>query len=276
MPKKQKTTNAPVERVLTIAGISLVILGCISAIYYAYLNQRFMNHGGPGIMYAYYLNYLILLGGGFAAGYWLTRKAKGATKLFSGVSYALLATIIFFVIDTLRFTALGFFGALPQPWELYIFNGAPLYALLITAVLAYFFQYRTKQAEFNVKAKWVFVVSFLAYHIYMLGNNIYYTLISTGESDIVTPLWVTIGSYLIQPLLVTVIAYFALLKVKTVFQRLFYAVFIGTIAYMLPIVLWNFQTDPFIDAVNVFQSFSIVIVLLATSLVILKSHTAAK
>ena len=275
MPKKQKSTNVPVEKILIIAGLSLIILGCISSIYYAAINQRFI-WSAPTVMSSfYYLSYLITLGGGFLAGYGLT-KGTVRSKLFSGVAYGLLAAIFYFLLFAVQFLIQIFFGYLPYPWGMYLFNGSPLYALILTVLAAYLLQYRTKLTEFNVKAKLLFVVAFLTSEVYSIANNIYFSLTAPGEYDSTVAPWMIVAGYLARPLVVAAVAYLFLGVVKNRLHRLFYAAFIGSFANILMLVLWNFQTDPYVAAVNQFQIFSLIVIIFATGLLIVKTRLAAK
>lgn len=273
MVKIQKSSNTGIEKVLTITGLALIIFGSVSSLFYLLINQRFINDATSWVALFYYTNYLVTLGGGFAAGYLLT-KGKKSSRLFNGVVYALLTTLFYFLFSALQFLISITIGNPTYPWGMLLFTGAPAYALVIVALTAYFLQYRTKQTELSVKVRQIFIVAFLSYQIYTIANDLYYVFVVNTTAYTASPILV-VASYLLNPLVVAVIAYTLLSKVRSRLNRLFYASFIGNFSYIFMLTLWNFQTNPFVDAVTQFQIFSAITVALATGFVIWKSRRVA-
>lgn len=274
MAKNKKTTNAHIEKTLTIAGLMLVILGCIASLFYGYINQRFINE--PILDSIYYFNYIVLLGGGFAAGYLLTRKGKA--RLFSGVAYALLTVLIYLLIDVMRAAIVrNLFDTPSFPWERIMFEGEPAIALALTIFIAITMQRKAKQLDFSTAAKWLFIIAFVITQLYQLISGLIMNAVNPSDSGLyITPIWLVIGSYIINPLFITLLAYLLFSRVKNGFQRLFYSVFTGAFSSILFLILWNFRTDPSLSATNTFETISITITLLAVSILLWQARLATK
>lgn len=271
MVKKQKSNNTQLERLLAISGFTIVIVGCIGSLYGAYINQRFIH---DLVSSMFYFGNLVVLGGGFTSGYFFTRKADTRAKLFNGVMYAFLALALYSLLFSAGFVV-RYFLNLAYPWSLYLFQSPPFVTLLVTAAIAYFTQYRARQVALSSVATWTFICSFVTYQLYVLSSGIYYQLTTQSYAND-TPLWLNIGGYIATPLFVAVVALALLSKMKSRTSRLFYATFVGSVAAYLPLILWNFQTDPSVGAVTIFQGFTMAITLLVVALLLLKMHKIAK
>lgn len=274
---KNKQQNTRIEKILTLAGIGLVILGCLASIFAVSTNMRFIHDVFPSSIY--YVTNALLLGGGFLAGYSLTRKASGTqARLFNGVAYALVAFALYFVVDMLRFL-IGYAtaGSLEYPGQMLLFHGSPLFALAIATTLAYFTQYRTKSAEVSTVSKWTLVTAFVAYQLYAVGTSVYYIATVPQATDAYSaPVLLLITGYLVNSLLIAVVAFLALSKIKTFSQRLFYAAAIGAFSQSLMMVLWDFRTDAALASTQIFEIFVYSIVLIVSALLVLKTRAASK
>jgi hypothetical protein len=273
MVKNKKPTNTQIEKTLAIAGTALVILGCIASLFYGYKNQSFINTPIPDLIY--YYNYLVLLGGGFAAGYLLTRKGK--TRLFSGVAYAFLTMSVYSFMELMRMTFMRQFEALPFLWQGIVFAVGPLFALAIATIIATILQRKPKQIDFSIGAKWILIITFVVTQIYNSAYGFYMTVINPANNDqYAMPMWLAIGDYLVNPILIILVAYLLLSQVKNSFQRLFYSVFVGSFSYVLFLVLWKFRTDPSLDATNNFETVLIIVTILATSFLLWRARLATR
>lgn len=261
MTKKQKNTFTSTEKILATTGTALVIFGSLSSIYYWYINQRFV-YELPSLVY--YLNYLIILSGGFAIGYLLTRKGSQHNKTFAGATSALLAILLYSLTFAVPFISERIFGSLPFPWGRIFFDGAPIIALIITFVIAYSLQFRRRHNALTLTSMKTFVAIFVIAQLYDIGNMIYWTITSPSSDYSTSPLWLLVGGYLINPLVISLIAFLSFKRIKSMTQRLFSAAFIGTLSYVLLYALWNFRTDVTVEATNIFQLVSVVILLLFT------------
>jgi hypothetical protein len=277
MIKKQtKNTYTQLEKVLTLAGLTLVIVGCLANIYSAPFNLHYAN---DPIDYIYYFRYLILLGGGVTIGYLFTRQPASQprhSKLFAGASYAVLAIALYLVLDLARFGLQGLFGTPPFPWGKLIFMGGPLLAIIITMIIAYFLQYKSNQPSLSIFTKIAIILSFIAYQVYTLVSGTYYLIIGTATYDPNMPIWVIIGSYLIIPLVITIVSYALLNNIKKSFDRLFNAVLIGTLYSSLSFVLWEFRTDVSIEATNIFSNLVVALTLLFAGVLLWQARKAVK
>jgi len=268
-------TYAPLEKILAVAGFALVVLGCVASLYYGFTNQRFIHDLG----FVYYFNYFILLSGGFLAGYlsvFRPGKRAGSRELFSGTVYAFLAMALYWLFDMIRLLIQGI-GILPFPWEKILFEGAPLFALIATVLIAFLTQYRQKRHTLSMGAKWSFGVSLVIAQAYFLVSGLYALAANSAHYDSgITPIWLVVVNILLNPLVVAAVAFALLSNIKNVFDRAFYALFVGGFAGFLMLILWLFQTDPMIEAVTAFQSFATIVTLLATSLLLWRARSLAK
>ena len=269
MVKKQKLkTITQSEKTLTLAGVALTILAVISSIYYWYINQRFVHDVFPSLIY--YLNYVIIMGGGFAVGYLLARKAPRANKLFAGSLYALLTMAIYTLTFALNFLINNLFGTIPYPWGRILFEGAPLLALVVAIIIGLLLRRRHSNVVPDTASKRTFIGVFLVAQLYNAANIFYWTYIAPGGEPSQVPLYLTIASYILNPLVIIVIGYLLFNRVKSKTDRLLYAVFISAFSETLIYSLWNFRTDASADATNVFSMFVAVIALIAVGLLLLK------
>lgn len=269
MAKKQKLKPVTEsEKTLAFAGTVLTVLAVVSSIYYWYINQRFVHDIFPSLIY--YISYVVVMGGGFVFGYLVTRRAPLANRLLAGSTYALLTMAIYTLTLALNFIATAMLGTLPYPWGGILFNGAPLLALVITVVVGLLLQLRRKGTALDPVPKRTFIGLFVIAQLYNIGNTAYWTLIAPGIEPSQDPLFLTIASYVLNPLTVMVIAYLLFNRVKTRTNRLFYAAFVGAFSETLTYSLWNFRTDASSDATNVFSTFVAIIVAVTVGLLLLK------
>jgi hypothetical protein len=278
MIKKQtKSTYAKLEKVFTIAGLSLIIIGCLASLYGAFTNQRFIYDLIDPI---YYFRYIILLGGGFAIGYLITKKTSPPTRynrLYAGVIYTLLTMALFGLFDIARVPFQNLSGYEPvYPWGKIIFMGMPLLAILAALIIAYFTQYKSSRSDPSAFAKIAIVLSFIAYQVYMLASGAYDLITGAATYAPDMPVWLIVGSYFITPLVIAFASYLLLSNIKIRFDRLFYAVLIGTLYSTLTYVLWEFRTDASIEATNIFSGIVTIITLIFTSTILWRARKAAK
>lgn len=263
---KLKTSKSLLEKALLRPGIALIALSIISSLFYIYTNQRFLYNFVPDIFY--YLNYAIILGGGFAAGYLLTiRKGKSeGSKAFNGITYAFIATSIYTVIDTLRVIALTTFDSSYANIDSVLFAYIPVISVALAVITGYFIQSRSKKSELTNKSKWALIIMFLGVQAFNFAQSIYYTFYPPADIEPSSwPLLFTIASYLAQPIVLALVAFFALSNIKGTLNRLFYATFVSVFAYVLNLTLWNFNTNPSVESVNVFHFVTFVVMLAVTA-----------
>lgn len=225
--KVKTNTYARLEKILTLAGLVLVITGCIANLYSAYVNMRFIH---DPIDFIYYFKYVILLGGGFAAGYLLTKKSTQSAKynrLFIGVVYAFLAMALFWLFDVMRVGLQNLFEYPSYPWGKIVFMGLPLFSVIVTLIGAFWLQYKPSRPNISPLAKGTIVISFIVYELYILVSSAYFLAIGDATYEASQPMWLVIGHYLINPLVIAIGSYLLLSNVKRLFARLFYAVLIG-------------------------------------------------
>lgn len=270
MKTANKKTNR-LERVLAIAGLALIVTGCIASIYGAFTNIRFIHEPINSI---YYFRYLVLLGGGFAAGYLLAQKSALYAKLFIGVAYAVLAMVLFWLFDFARVGLQSVFNMPPYPLGKIIFMGAPLLFAVITLVVAYASQHKANHASVSPFTKGAILTSFIMYQVGILASELYYLVIDTAVHE-PTTLWLVLGSYLLSPLAVAIVSYAFLSAVKR-FDRLFYAALIGMLYSTLTLVLWEFHLDPSLEATNSFGNIATTISVMYAGILIWYARKAIK
>jgi hypothetical protein len=260
MTKRQTKNNySKLEKVLTSAGLLLIAVGFIANLYSAYTNLRFIH---DTIDVAYYLRYIIILGGGFAIGFLLVKDREKSNSLFRGSVYAALAMTLFWLFDLMRLGIMNLLGFPSFPWGKIIFEGGSLIAVTATLLIAYFSQFKSKLSTVSKTAKYTLIASFVMSQGYYLVTSI----LMSGESD---PAWAGfVLSYLTHPLLITIIAFLLLKNIKEMFSRIFYSVIVGVFFFTLTIVLWEFQTNTHYDNI-VFSGVTSIIVALALIAVLL-------
>jgi hypothetical protein len=275
--QKQKRSIQNIERTLTYAGLAVISVGCVASIFYASTNQRFIYDLFPTAFY--YLQYLLLLGGGFVVGYVATKPQPGFrySRLFSAVCYAFLAVSLFTIYDIVRVLAQNTLGDFDYPFGKYVFELGAVIALLITSGVALVLQNRRKVVGFSNKANWIFITTFLFGQLYLYGEAVIYRLTQSSLPYYETnPWWPDAAGFLLNPIIVALVSYVALSRITDRSKRILYAVFISSFFAVLISVLWNFRTDASYEATFVFQSFVSLISLVAAALLILKVRTATK
>lgn len=246
--KKNKKASLSVEKIIGIAGLSMVIIGCGANIYNALVNQRFID---DPIDIFYYLRYFILLGIGFLIGAsvsGLQKKKEKHHPLFIGTIFALIAMSAYLLLDLIRFLLLPHLGMPPYPWARIIFEGLSVAALIVTTIVALMMKYSSRTFAF---AQRIFVGSFLATQVYMLCDLLYHQISHTGQQT--ANLWLVIVGFLIHPLVITLITYLLLSKSKTKWERLLYACCVGAIIGFFIVLSWEFQTSPYIGDVEAYS-----------------------
>lgn len=271
--KTTKHTNIALKKLVTTAGIALIVVGCIANLYGILVNTRFVH---DPLDYVYYLRFVVLLLGGFAIGYFLIKKSKREDRLFVSVSYALLAQTLFWVLDLVRLTFQHLFSTQPYPLGKILFMSTPLVSLLLTFIVAYITQHKIKSSQLSGPTKKLVIFSFVFYQLYTIleSSSLLLTNTATSGQDLFSWLLTSI-TYLLAPLAIGIIAYL-LVVVKPQLDRFFYAALIGIFYSTLSIVLWEFRTDATYDATIIF-SFSVVgVSVLFAGVVIWKARRAIK
>lgn len=258
---KQKTSLVPIEKVLLFAGLTLIVVGCIANVYSTYANMRFINDPIDSL---YYLRYFVLLGGGFLAGYLLTR-ASTDRRLFNGATYAVLATALYLLLDQLRVFPADFTTSLPFPWGKAVFFGMPLVGLMIALTFAVVSRLRMSSPAIGTVTQWTLIVAFVMYQAILL-----FTIVDA--SNLISSLWFILAS----PLVVASLTYVLLKKLPSQLSKLFYSAFIGTFYYTFVMVLWEFRTDSSAEATTLFSTIALIMTLIFTAVLVWRARKAIK
>ena len=221
------------EQILTAAGLSIIGAELVSSIFDLIINHRFITHPS---MLLYYTSYLILLGGGFIAGYFLSRK-----NAFTGVIYAFLAVALYFPLDSIR-AALG-----SSLFTMYLFMTLPSITLGAICLIAFITQYYNKLSKPSVVSKFLLGFSFGVYALTKLV-----LMIPSGSRYA-----------LVSPVVVAIIIYF-ILKTRNVIDRIVYAILMSELYILLIIILLKFQTNPMAGVVNFYTRVTVGISLVVT------------
>lgn len=270
---KHEQHTYPIERPLMLAGLALVLFGALSSIFYAYTNRTFIEQSlNESILY---LNDLLLLGGGFAIGFAVTRKSKH--KIFSGVVYALLAFMLNAFFDAIRVISNRSGVAGGYPFGLILFESVAFVSLIAVLVIALFVQLRPKYHNVGQPTKKIFIGAFAFMSAFPYLQELYYRIFgpSVFSSSPALPGGLIILEIITNPITLAVIAFFLFWSVKPWFERLFYATFIGSFAHVLIISLFNFRTDAY-DPTNKFESAVLIITALVMTLVLWRARKAVK
>lgn len=250
---KQNDNLFSLEKLFTRAGLPVIVVAIIANLYSLYVNHRFVYEP---IDMMYYLRYIIVLGGGFLAGYFFTNKSltrTNANKLFSAVFYAALAISLYALFEIIRTIAQHLLGQPDYPWGKLIFEGQSVLATIATFVIAYSLRRAPAQPSVGAIAKATLIIAFVIVQVVFLIENIYYAAVYPTSYDSTSPLWLAIISYMTNTLVLAAVAYLVLRKIKQRFDRLFYAVFATVIYSTLSLTLWEFRTDASQEATIAFS-----------------------
>lgn len=257
---KTKTFTNAIIKQFVLAGLAVIALGCVANIYNSYANVRFIH---DPIDYAYYFRYVILLSGGFAFGYFFTKKSAKSNQVFTGVTYACLALCLFFLSDFIRALFPSLFTA-PYPIGKMLFMGMSLLALGVTLVLAYFWQFRTNRTDTSPSAKIALIVSLVAYQGTLLVQNVYDDAILSGQDQTAT--LYLIANLLTSPITIIAISYLVLAVVKNRLDRLFYAGLVGVFYSIFILSLGELQIEAYSRTVLISNAIDTVFALIFTCL----------
>ncbi len=262
--QQKKRLYARLENLFVTAGMALIAIGCAANLYGAYVSRSFIH---DPLDASFYLRYIILLGGGFAAGYLLAGKAVRRTmsgRLFLGIAHAMLAVSLFWLLDLARL-GIQNLGATPSyPLGKIAFMGVPLLAAAIVFAFAYFSQHRPNRPGVSVLTKATIIASFAAYEVYVLVSGAYAVITGGATFGPDASAWSIISSYLTTPLVIAALSYLLLSGVRKRRSRLFYAVMTGMFYSIFTLVLWEFQTAASYDAAKAFGTATTALALLST------------
>jgi hypothetical protein len=249
--KTKKEAVSRLNSTFAFAGLILVIIGCLANIYSASANVRFIH---DPIDLIYYFRYIILLGGGFAAGYLLTKKTTKYSRHYAGVIYAALTMSIYWLLDFARIGIQNSFTELTYPLTKIVFIGMPLVAFVFVVLVAYLTQRRPQRSDVSAFSKSAIIISFVVYQLYNLVASSYSLMLDLADRSSDTFVWMTAIAYLTSPIVITIISYFLLTSVKRHINNLFYATVAGIFYATLTSVLWEFRTDASYASTTMFSA----------------------
>jgi len=260
-----KKSIAPQINTITIVGSVLIVIGCLASLYGTHVNGRFITM--PAIDLIYYLRYLLLLGGGFIIGYFFIKDdamKRRQEAIYRGVVYSLFSISLSNILDYSRVSVLQDL-ALPNPLGRFIFEGMPLVALIGTAIVAYFVQYRNNLTSISIFTKLGLVVLFVAGQAYLVT-----TVLFAAPNFSIPP------SLLTSPLVIGGIAFYFFAGLKDRTERWFYSALIGTMYAAFTTVVWEFQTDPFTPSITLFNAVTTSVAVVSVAALLWHIHTQLK
>jgi hypothetical protein len=265
MTKNAQSPYKRLEQILVVAGIAAIGLATIANLFGAWNNRSFISDPLDVI---YYYRYIILLGGGFAIGYALSRlrqpKKQPGSALFYGIASGLLVFILADLLDVLRILIVNPLFTPSYPWGKFIFIGTTLIALLLLIIISFFTSRKAPTAN----------RSFIAIVIstFILGQASIIALGFVQSSDaLITEqsVWILLLGIVTAPLFIAVASYSLLNNIKEFSLRAFYATIIAALYSVILMTTWEFRTNPEAGAtetfgliVTVFSFASVAIILL--------------
>ncbi len=272
--KTKKEAPSRLNTTFAFAGLVLVIIGCLANIYGASANMRFIH---DPLDLLYYFRYIILLSGGFAAGYLLTtKKVSKYSRHYAGVVYAALAMSVYWLLDFARMGIQNSFTELTFPLTKIVFMGAPLLAVAFVVLTAYFTQYRPQRSDVSPFSKFAIIISFVIYQLYNLVVSSYSLMLDFADHSSDTFVWMTAIAYLTSPIVITIISYFLLTSVKRHINNLFYATVAGIFYGALTSVLWEFRTDASYESTNIFSTVITIVAVLFVGVLLWQARRVSK
>lgn len=265
---KKKINNALQEKIFIVTSLGLTLLGLIACGFNLYTNYRFVI---DFLTIVYYLSYGLLLVGGLAIGWFSAQKKE--SRLLSASVYALIAVPLYSILDLLRLPLNNV--DIGYPWGAILFEGMPLITLLVLALAAILANKKGIKDTPKIALIVLFVIGQL-YTLWILTEAFFHI----NGSSFSGPTTEVLLYLVVQPFVFAIISYFVLVNISPRRERVFYASSVGTVAVILSILLWNFSTDPTLEATNAFSMFAtftiLGVVIILTALLRLPSSIKPK
>lgn len=252
------------EKFLSFTGAGVLCLAILATMYYIGAHYRFPN--SPRVLSnigqsVYYFGNILLLGGGFVLGLLLhkTHKiAESSSPLTSGVSFALLAQLVFLSFEGLRAIAMPLYEKLTYPWGVLIFSYMPLYSLIVTIVIGMIIKSRTmllaRSRSFMILLIILFALAQITMHASVFAN-------STGAVMDADTLMISLLGIIASPVAIFVATFLLLGRVASRLQRAFYATFVATTYLVAQSAIWNLLTSPLVQQMQMMSMVATIILL---------------
>lgn len=250
--KKQKHSFLRFESMFLVAGLVVVAFASLASLFGVVQNMRFI-HDPIGMLY--YARYFLIIGIGFVLGYLLiTNEASNqpsGQKIRSGIQLSMLAYILFITLDSLRVLAQNTIGQFGYPWGKMLFEGMPLFALVIALGL-YLLTHRWRRLNHQMTTPLFVIVMVL---FFVSQALIFTQLVAHLPFAEISPdlLFISLLGVLVNPLVAVMTAYAVFSRMSPETERLAYAVAIGILYMILLHTVWEFRTNPAADATLLFQ-----------------------
>ncbi len=245
---KKLNSNIGTDRIIVFAGILLLTLTIAASVFSLFNNNRFIN---DPLSVVYYSRYVTIIVGGFLIGFLLQKskklKFKSVEPFFSGVSYSLLAFNVYMLFDTLRVTAQNLAGETSFIYGIHVFELMPVITVIAVLIFASFLRNREEDIAKNRKFIWTLLLVLVS--SFVIG---YAQLIFIRDIDFKMLL---VPAIIAAPIFISTFIYFALVSIKPIMIRMLYSLSVGTLYYLLILLLWEFNTDPYVESVNKFGIF---------------------
>ena len=287
MVKNNINISSKFKKIIVYAGLILLALAVITTLF-IFIN---ISHNPPftltfhrSLFYVYCGRFAITLLGGFGIGLlfaWLAnKKLKGKAKqslssvIITATSFGLLTFITSSLIDSARLLIRHLFGTLSYPWEMIMFEGMSLIALLLVlmvGLIAYL-----KRASISAYATWFQQTFIFAFVLAQVALLISLPFLNYAEISAIMVIIAIFGLITSTPIVIAAVAYLCLGTLKDVLFRLFIASFIGTIFSALTYMLWEFRINPEAGATELFSYGVTGVTLISTVVMIVLLRKASK
>lgn len=261
---------AKIERLFSIVGGALIVLTIIATIISSFANRGFVH---DPLELSYYWRHLLLIGGGFAIGYFVPfrrqPKAKLAERTLAGITHGLLAYIVFYILDFTRYFVTALFGQPHYPLAKFLFEGLPLTAVLLTLALSFAIFGTKPQLTQTRKMQKIFVAAFVIEEVGVIVT----TFLATRYAEISPALIpILLLGIVTRPLFIAGVAFLLLGRIKSRLHRSFYAAFIGAVYFVTTQVIWEFRLNASYDSTIRFSLIAEVVLLFASIFLIWRMH----
>jgi len=240
------SSNIETDKIIVFAGILLLILAIVASVFSLFNNNRFIH---DPLSLVYYFRYATIIVGGFLIGFFLQKskklRFKSVEPFFSGVSYSLLAFNVYMLFDTLRVTAQNLTGETSFIYSRFIFELMPVIAVIAVLLFALYLRNR----EDNIVKNRIFIWSLPI----ILASSFFISYIQLFFIPNVDFKMLLVPAIITEPIFISTFIYFALVSIKPIMIRMLYALSAGTLYYLLILLLWEFNTDAYIESVNKFD-----------------------
>lgn len=278
--KENKNATASIQRIskpLFITAIAGAVLTLAATISSFVLNSQFL---GQPASFLYYAQYSILFFGSFGVGYGLAKasakkKNEDTNPIATGVIFALISFLFFYLVDASRLVLFPLLDTLPFPVPAILFNSQAIIAVALVTLFGLASLLKGKIV--SVHTSWVRALLIAAFVVYQIVQLIAGAAIFSHAEFVGFDFFLMLLGLLISPLTIALITYFYIRKKTTKNIAAMIGVIGGTVYAAVTQLGWEFRQDPGEQSTFVFgYVVTIAALIAAATLVVAIRHSLSK